>query len=822
MLRLDTAEMPYAKGKTTDVWLGRKLQEARAAAQWDQCVEIISLAESGTLASLPTPVGRALQTKLLCVLVATICRTTGTQEEIDTATCELKTIIAKIASKQDLLHTGPQSIVSDVSKLHAILSFTSEEEASDDRHLAFEQARDAIVKDKQSVFNRSLTLFDTGIHVLSLASSVATQFKKEKGFATMLVEIELGLNQRPRGNTSGSGSPVAYGNRDMVQYTQVEERMLPCLHVPDHAYWSKLHVDCSMVLSNSSERFKKEQEAMLLKVADARAKLLDALSSSMMWACAAQFEAVAGAMLVEKPKAPQARAHADTAAAGISSLNPACVGAAVLPKAMVSKLTSRHKLWLDLIQLMVASVEWLCSFSLNPQLAIIGCTSVEKLFNAVAPESEQELPQDKLHINDVGAISKDFFNKMGARIAAPAKLQLEESLESLGPFILALIANKPDQAFTAELLGDDDTDGITSTLRKLEDSAKSFRAKYMMLLPSAARTVHLPDASKAAPEPKRKRVTDKAKGRQNDPQEVQEADPPIAGLSVDFILVAIILFGLGKKIAMCEKKLLEKDTTAKFHLGPLGGFWQPAMADLKRLEPIADTADSASGSTCDEFGTQPPCAANAWGHCAKQLIGVGVSAMKNVQDELNRHLTAVAELCRDGSLDNAVSLPEAAEVVKAGNLDSVKDELLGICDLENAGNLFAAFEKLHKSIGMQPKIKKVMDAALVDWHGKFAKEMQCFIEKSAIEYNRVLDQAKGGQLQKVGLILGNLTASQALLRNLAPGENRQQLVATVRSGIPRMRYLSLSPLMRKLIGIPSGPSGAPSGGDLQADTVVVE
>ena len=153
-------------------------------------------------------------------------------------------------------------------------------------------------------------------------------------------------------------------------------------------------------------------------------------------------------------------------------------------------------------------------------------------------------------------------------------------------------------------------------------------------------------------------------------------------------------------------------------------------------------------------------------------------------DEYKGVIGNLKDVTKKKQLTELKKLVESEQVKTAGNLELVMERALVIANSNAAQELCATYRDMDKHWVFAKKLSQTLlavesdsaKAALIDHEENLKKE----------------DEKDDALFKTAGLMMGNLTAVQAIGRPLAPGESRKDLVDKVLAGLPLKRFLTVA------------------------------
>lgn len=160
-------------------------------------------------------------------------------------------------------------MITEVGNLQTMLLFDLSM-ATMATHLAYTRARDALVGDKNSCFNKCMTLFDVGVFILRGKNGVAAQYSRDQSYAIMLQEMLAATEKL--GNIACDDC--------------LREGDTPSIQVPDIQALTKINNQVLTFATNASDTFhEKHADDVKQKTQDSQAKLRATIRQAVEKGC---------------------------------------------------------------------------------------------------------------------------------------------------------------------------------------------------------------------------------------------------------------------------------------------------------------------------------------------------------------------------------------------------------------------------------------------------------------------------------------------------------------------------------------------------------
>jgi ribosomal protein L11 len=148
-----------------------------------------------------------------------------------------------------------------------------------------------------------------------------------------------------------------------------------------------------------------------------------------------------------------------------------------------------------------------------------------------------------------------------------------------------------------------------------------------------------------------------------------------------------------------------------------------------------------------------------------------------------------------------------ANIMVPDDMNKSQAQVLGFCESNSAKQLYEQMAELHNIDSEQEMlISKVQEAFSAD--PAAALHFQKVIESVRDQFGKVKD-AELATLRSGGQLLGNLTAAQALVRQLKASESRAILAKKALKGLKRKNHLRCEPLLKQMLEEAAPSAGTP-------------
>lgn len=511
------------------------------------------------------------------------------------------------------------------------------------------------------------------------------------------------------------------------------------LHIPDVQLWTKLNQNLSTVLANANEQFKKDQVTEIVKLERFQDTLHENLQSAMEQVCSDALDGAAELLFSNPPGTFDAvRARWLDSLKMVDNVSPTIVATAALRRESASSLQCVHGLWQRFFTWQIQDVDAVHSFQVGGILPDITCVSIHTLMESLQIGSgilQRFKPE-----------TQKLFNGLGSRIARAAKQRFMDSVVTVVPFMLELRAESDFSAvFVQELVGSELDAADSASLLKLQTTAKILSKHFWQCLEVDDRncSFEIDDATKLE-------------------------------VNIAFVAMSVMLLSLGKSVV----KLRDDVPDAHSGLALLKTTWMEAMTALGKIRSFQvvvfrDCDDDASRITAAiEF-----CETELHAFLTNKVLKIELDEYKGVIGNLK-------DVTKKKQLTELKKLVESEQVKTAGNLELVMERALVIANSNASQELFTTYRDMDKHWVFAKKLSQTLlavesdsaKAALTDHEENLKKE----------------DEKDDALFKTAGLMMGNLTALQAIGRPLAPGESRKDLVDKVLAGLPRKRLLTVA------------------------------
>lgn len=294
-------------------------------------VRLLSMGEGSELKNVPAGAADKLQTNLTCRIIGNVCRSTGGEDVLSSAAEDLAHLVRAIVDAS-VLHNGAKSIITEVGNLHTMLSFDLDI-ATIAAHLAYSRARDAIVADKNSCFNKCMTLFGFGVFIIKKKNVVAGQFSRDQSYGVILHEIIAAMER--------------LGN--MTCDDCLCDGDTPSIQVPDIQASTEINNQMATIATNASDKFHDENVDDMNKAKSFQATLWATIWQAVVKGCNQQIEAFVEAFSkLDFPNSEALRPAGANMVSNIESLSPSMISAAMLPQKLAKLSDAQRHLGVSL------------------------------------------------------------------------------------------------------------------------------------------------------------------------------------------------------------------------------------------------------------------------------------------------------------------------------------------------------------------------------------------------------------------------------------------------------------------------------------------
>ena len=659
-----------------------------------------------------------------------------------------------------------------------------------------------------SSFVPSPQMSPAGVHAMKPVNSAIIQYGQDQRFFILLEEAVR------------VAETLTVSADDCVDGDLPEDGGAARLQVQESSSWSKLRFQQQQIACGASERFRaKHAEKMIILE-----KKIDQLSSALVAALCNQmakaFEPHASEMLASRRTLAPVKLEVLLAThtslqTCLASLNVGNVSA-LLPPAQRRILMIEYDAWMHFCRLWKDASEWIANFFRDDGGVRVpvapGVDTIDKDFNhegmlhlmkAIHNAAGAAGTEAWFGENHLGESGLQFLQQLHREVRVAAKKQVEILCKPFAPFVQALSSCKrsPSEICATSLVGEVDED-VTVALDFLNKAVGNTCSNLLLRREAEDKEflVNLTIANATSNSSKAPKADSKA----------SKASSKVSTISVEprWIAVSVPFLALGqhvarldslekkfnKKCAKAAKATEDSDTSDKSLLSAMKTDWMPSCSALGLVSTTLQKLKNDFGPPGTEAEPEPELKylCGIQDYACQKFKAFGSIAFQRAHEFHTSGVAKVVALHGHEDLKRLRSLLDAVDKEEI-SLDSkdVSEELFGLTKAAVAGSLFEAFMAFDQGCALANRAKKLVDECTVSASGHVSNlltDITALHEKNFDEMCKANEEA----MISCGKCMGDLTALQALLRPLQPGEIRDVLVANVEKRIPRKKFLSLS------------------------------
>jgi len=238
----------------------------------------------------------------------------------------------------------------------------------------------------------------------------------------------------------------------------------------------------------------------------------------------------------------------------------------------------------------------------------------------------------------------------------------------------------------------------------------------------------------------------------------------------------------------------QDDVGVRTRVSTLNARWPLALAMLDKVANLSASLDKQD--LVDTRGAER----RRWAltFCADTLYGCLKRVLEESRSDAKALPADLAKIAAKPGVQKMFDLLKR-DGISDGCFDGVASDLMAIADGDEALELFDGFNQFNQGMGAH---KKAMQLGEVAASTVLQGRLGPLLQEHADDWEGGL-AAHQDALSSAGRAMDTLTALQALLRPLGPGEARQAWVDRVLNGLPRRKRLTFEPTVERAMRRPA-------------------